>query len=129
MLSDFNPLNIRYSKSNHWFGQTGNHKGFCRFSRLEFGIRAAIVLLKNYYFNYNLRSISSIIKRYAPSTENDTDAYIAFVSHETHLGSDEKLNLVDLLYKVLPAMSKFESGYMLHMDVIDDVVNKYNIFL
>lgn len=129
MLSDYNPLNIRYSKNNRWLGQIGNHKGFCRFSRLEFGIRAAIVLLKNYYFNYNLRSISSIIKRYAPSTENDTDAYIAFVSHETHLGFDEKLNLVDLLYKVLPAMSKFESGYYLHTDVIDDVVHKYKIFL
>lgn len=129
MLNDFNPLNIRYNKNNRWLGQTGNHKGFCRFSRLEYGIRAAIILLKNYYFNYNLRSISSIIKRYAPSIENDTDAYIAFVSHETKLGSDSVLNLFDILYKVLPAMSKFESGYYLHTDVIDDVIHKHNIFV
>ena len=91
MLSDYNPLNIRYNKNNRWLGQTGSHKGFCRFVRLEFGIRAAIILLKNYYFIYKLRSISSIIKRYAPSNENDTDAYIAFVSHESRLGADDTL--------------------------------------
>lgn len=70
-----NPLNIRYSPMNVWKGQTGSNKGFCVFTELKYGYRAALVLLSNYVKRGNV-SIQAIISRWAPASENDTAAYI-----------------------------------------------------
>lgn len=74
-----NPANIRYSKSNHWVGESDPDNGFCTFKELQFGLRALMVLLKRYINSYHLRSVGSIIKRFAPVCENDTCSYICFV--------------------------------------------------
>ena len=127
MLSDNNPLNIRYSKYNVWRGMTGSHKGFCVFANLSFGVRAAILLLKTYYFKYHLRTIRSIIERYAPSCENDTEAYISFVSKKTYIDPNRKIAFDDIVYSVLPAMSLFESSFKLDLSVISYVVSFFKI--
>lgn len=82
---NLNPLNIRYSPMNNWKGQCGSYKGFCKFSSLDLGFRAAIVLLCNYH-RKGYDTISKIVEHWAPASENDTKAYIRFVSD----------NLVDL---------------------------------
>ena len=43
-----NPANIRFNKKNNWLGQIGSDNGFCVFDTLEHGLRALIVLLRNY---------------------------------------------------------------------------------
>ena len=75
-----NPANIRYNKKNNWLGQIGFNNGFCEFDTFEHGLRALIVLLRNYINVYKLHSVSEIINRYAPATENDTCHYISFVN-------------------------------------------------
>ena len=76
---NLNPLNIRYSPMNKWKGQCGSYKGFCKFSSMELGFRAAIVLLCNYH-RKGYDTISKIVSHWAPASENDTTAYIRFVS-------------------------------------------------
>ena len=75
-----NPANIRYNKKNNWLGQIGSDNGFCEFDTLEHGLRALIVLLRNYINVYKLHSVSEIISRYAPACENDTRNYISYVN-------------------------------------------------
>ena len=90
-----NPLNIRRSK-DQWKGmsKTQNDRSFCQFETLEYGWRAAFVLLtRTYYHTYRLFTIRAIISRWAPPNENNTRAYIENVSRLTGIGPDEPLGI------------------------------------
>lgn len=109
-----NPLNIRFNAGNKWKGQKGEHKGFCVFLHESYGIRAGYKLLTNYIANgYN--TIRSIVSRWAPPSENNTEIYVSFVCSETFLEPDEVLtdcSIHDYWTKIiiLQAMAKMESG-------------------
>lgn len=77
-----NPGNIRNNPYGAWKGQNGAVRGFCKFESLSYGIRALILLLKRYRTTHGLKTIKTIITRYAPPIENDTDSYIKTVSRE-----------------------------------------------
>ena len=84
-LRNNNPLNIIKSKTQIWLGQTnleGDTK-FCQFSSMQFGIRAALKLLRTYYTKHGCTTIRQIIRRWAPETENQVEAYIKTVSKLT----------------------------------------------
>ena len=101
-----NPLNIRLS-SDKWQGQinpSGNanvndnnsslkgESDFCQFYTMEYGWRAAFVILcRTYYGKYKLRTIRDIVSRWAPAKENNTEAYIRHVSDYTGIGPDRDL--------------------------------------
>ena len=120
-----NPCNIRYSKLNSWKGQTGHSKGFCKFSSMDYGVRAVLSLLRIYRFHYGLDTIRKIISRYAPPTENKTDYYISFVvglcnQYGFKITADSSLNLDFFDYKgicplfcIVRAMCLIESKYFL----------------
>ena len=115
-----NPLNIRYSEKNEWLGQTGERNGFCVFSEEKFGWRAAFVLLKNYY-KKGYRSVSQIVHRFAPASENPTSSYVSFVCDKLQqfgyeaYGVEFKDAALDLgndmvVVDLLVVMSIFETG-------------------
>lgn len=123
-----NPLNIRYSEKNQWLGQTGERNGFCVFSEEKYGWRAAFVLLKNYY-KKGYRSISQIIHRFAPASENPTSSYVSFVSDKLQqfgyeaYGVEFKDAQLDLgndmvVVDLLVVMSMFESGQKCQSDYV-----------
>lgn len=74
-----NPCAIR--KGSNWKGLSPfqHDREFCEFTDIVFGIRAFFVLMRTYHYKYKCNSIGDIFKRYAPITENNTPAYIAFV--------------------------------------------------
>lgn len=85
MLSNNNPLNIRFRSEGYWQGQapSGPHSPqFCRFYDMKWGFRAAFRLLLTYYVRYHLTSIEKIVMRWAPPNENNTQAYIHFVVND-----------------------------------------------
>lgn len=105
-----NPLNIRYSKNCHWHGQQGSDAaGFCVFSAFIYGIRAAVLILKKYMQRGDC-TISRIIERWAPPTENSTSRYIRFVSKETTIPPDKVLSIYERgkVCAILRAMIKVE---------------------
>lgn len=108
-----NLLNIRYSTSNNWTGQTGQNKGFCVFDSFDNGLRAAIKLLRKYNTTYGRKTVEQIISKWAPSNENDTTNYINFVAKKMQIDATEKIDLDDkeLLYKLIYAMCLMESNY------------------
>ena len=79
MIGRNNPLNVRYQRLNKWKVQIGQRKGFCEFSELEFGVRAAMYLVCRSYPQRGIMTYSEIINAYAPATENNTFAYVKFV--------------------------------------------------
>ena len=90
-----NPLNIRRSKDK-WKGMRAvqSDAQFCQFESLEWGWRAAFWLLtRTYYHKYRLFTIRTIVTKWAPAIENNTQAYIANVSRLTGIGPDEPIGI------------------------------------
>lgn len=78
-----NPLNIRNVDGQNWKGQIGKKAGFCEFQTVWWGVRAAMLILKKYR-KRGLVTIEQIISTWAPSSENDTEAYIKFICSKMH---------------------------------------------
>lgn len=112
-----NPLNIR--KGNDWKGERHpqSDRQFEEFLTLELGIRAALVLVRNYMSGYNgktpkFNTIAKIIRRWAPPTENATDRYINFVADAVSTPKDLPLSFGNraLICDILRAMAFVECG-------------------
>lgn len=109
-----NPGNIRWG--DNWQGLVTEpqrtDKSFCQFKSAEYGVRAMVVILRNYQRKYGLNTISKIISRWAPTNENDTAAYIASVSRSTGIPADQPIDATDsrIMMKLLPAIITHENG-------------------
>lgn len=80
-LRNNNPLNIKSFKEK-WQGQVGDDGTFCIFQSLMWAFRAVFKLLMHYN-RLHRYTVRSIIERWAPATENDTNAYVESVCRNT----------------------------------------------
>ncbi|MFI3320327.1 MAG: structural protein P5 [Rikenellaceae bacterium] len=108
-----NPGNIRHSK-DRFRGEVYPCEDplFKVFTAPEWGYRAVYVILRTYILKYELTTISEIIPRWAPTFENDTDAYIQYVSAWADLDVDMPID-PDCPEQMMPlaaAISRVESG-------------------
>ena len=95
-IRNHNPLNIRRTAKDLWKGmaEAQNDRAFVQFKSLEWGWRAAFYLLtRTYYHKYRLYTIRGIVSKWAPSNENNTEAYISNVSRLTDIPPDEPLGI------------------------------------
>ena len=76
-----NPGNIRTSGDN-WQGADGSNAGFVNFNNPEYGVRAVAKNLYTSQETHGNDSVADIISRWAPPSENDTDAYINKVAKD-----------------------------------------------
>lgn len=108
-----NPGNIKYTGIN-WMGLSipPSDGVFCVFTEPRYGLRALGKLLRNYNRYYGIRTINSIIKRFAPASENQTDAYIKSVAASTGYDPHTQLNIEDdkVLVNLMMAIIKHENG-------------------
>ncbi len=80
-----NPLNIRRTKEN-WQGLASKQTDpqFCQFLTMSFGYRAAVKCMMSYYRYFAQKGdnwqIDTILNRWAPPSENKTQAYIDHVA-------------------------------------------------
>ena len=102
-----NPLNIRY------VGQNGaaNTNGFAAFPTPEAG-KAATDGLFDKYAATGVNSLRGLITKWAPPTENNTNAYIAKVAKDTGLDPDQQIDLTSPTIKavVQHSMADFEGN-------------------
>lgn len=105
-----NPGNIEYGAK--WEGLTGKNKQFAVFKSPLYGVRAMARTLRTYQRNYNLNTIRKILNRYAPSFENNTNAYINYVSKKLNISPDAPINLEDdnILAQLIRAIMENEVG-------------------
>lgn len=91
-----NPGNIRLSKDK-WQGLAANQsdRAFFVFKSAEWGIRALARVLIKYQDDYDLDTVAKIITRWAPPSENDTEAYIAAVSKAVGIRANDPLDVHD----------------------------------
>ncbi|CBG89352.1 hypothetical protein [Citrobacter rodentium] len=109
-----NPGNIRWG--DEWKGLVPEtqrtDKSFCQFKSAEYGIRAMIIILRNYQRKHGLSTISGIINRWAPTNENDTQSYINSVAKATGVDPDQRIDTSDsrFMMKLLQAIIQHENG-------------------
>lgn len=121
MINKNNPFNIRYNASNKWKGLTGNHRGFCEFEDVKFSVRAAAHILMVSYRKRGVFSYKDIISTWAPSTENNTENYIAFICKTLQVSSTDQPHNVYDYARLLVRIAYFESCFVLDL--------KYTIYL
>ncbi|MBC2659932.1 structural protein P5 [Pseudomonas sp. MSSRFD41] len=101
-----NPGNIDYNPRNQWEGQLGKEPNgrFAIFDTAENGIRALGKLLINYRGKDGMPGVGckgidtvlETINRWAPSNENDTQAYASAVAKRLGVRPTEPINIKDL---------------------------------
>lgn len=130
-IRNFNPMNLRFDPSNRWQGRATmdqrlpeqvREREFEVFIKPEYGIRAGAVLLTTYFDRYGLNTLDRIIPRYAPSSENNTEAYIRAVSAATGFQPAQPLDLHDYatMRALVVAIIRHENGQQPYSDAVID---------
>lgn len=102
-----NPGNLDYEPGIPWQGQlgveilapaeqtAGARPRFARFDTAENGIRALVKQLLVYQTKHGCRVLRDFVARWAPASENDTDAYVADVGQWTGIAQDASVDMTD----------------------------------
>ena len=110
-----NPGNIDHNDAINWMGELPVDKAieprFCRFETPIYGLRA---LGKNLlsYKKRGINTVSGIIMRWAPSTENNTGAYIDSVADACGVEPTEIIDIAEFLPILICSIVKHENGTM-----------------
>jgi hypothetical protein len=119
-----NPMNLMDYPEITWQGQqrpTRDPDGrLCDFDLMSNGVRAGAKNLLSYFRKDGCKTISSIVSRYAPPTENPTQNYVAFVSNYCQTSPDNPVQLESqtFLSLLVDAIIRFEQGQPA-TDVVD----------
>ena len=126
MLAKNNIFNIRAGRAQ-WLGMTGTCKGFVEFGTREYGIRAWLVLMRNYRRKHGCETIRQIVTRFAPPSENDTERYIRYCCQGVMLDADCPLTaLIDYAF-LGKYMARMETGTAVTAEEILETMKKYDI--
>lgn len=135
-----NPGNIDFNPRNDWVGQLGMEVGvskprFARFDEPENGVRALGKLLINYrgkdgmpgVGGKGIDTVLETVNRWAPSNENDTQAYAAAVAKRLGVKPTDPINIKDpatLRGMVLSIIIHENGGNPYKVAVIDEGVRR-----
>lgn len=121
-----NPLNIRVG--NNWRGEktVKTDKAFEEFTSMEYGVRAGFIILKKYMTGYNgltrkFNTIDLIIRRWAPASENNTEAYISQVCKLSGIPRHQQISFSQrsLMVAIVDAMIRVECGQSVDTKIIE----------
>lgn len=119
-LRNRNPLNIRIG--NVWLGEEPNptDPDFEQFVAMEYGVRAAFVLLRRYIRHYRRMTIRAIIKAWAPANENNVEAYVSTVAKNSGIAPDDQLDFADVeqMVALFQGMCLVENGRVLDEKIV-----------
>lgn len=112
-IRNHNPLNIVHNNIS-WQGMTATQADsrFVSFQAPEYGIRAAAKILQAYQESHGINTLRGVINRWAPPSENNTDAYVASVAIWADIEPDDALDLshYPTVFQLLRAMTRMENS-------------------
>lgn len=121
-----NPLNIRIG--NTWLGERNDpdETEFEQFVSMMYGIRAGFVILRRYIRRYHINTIRLIVSRWAPSSENNTNAYVDTVAKRMKYDPDAEIKFEDrdTMCSLVDAMIFVENGMTCDLNVINQAYDK-----
>ncbi len=139
-----NYLNVKNNPSDPWKGSIGtDDRGHTIFDDPVYGIRAAIITLRTYWFRYNKRTIAEILATWAPASDtigslpdappNSPPQYSEFVTGRTGIDYNQPLDFFDAhqqvknkaqLTSVIKAMAEYENyaGFDFPDAIVDQAI-------
>ncbi len=114
--------NARQYQRDKWLGETGievhEYPRFTTFENSIFGIRAIAKTLLTYHHKRKaadgspIDTVQEVIDRWAPSSENDTDAYAAIVRQALGVELGEAIDIDDptVLIVLVESIIRHENG-------------------
>lgn len=111
-----NPCNVKeLSGGRKWRGQVGVDKqGHCRFSSIQYGLRAAVFTLRSYEKKHNIKTLKGIVDRFCGGNSD----YVAFLSRRMKLSPEEEFSITARMPELIRFMSAYESGREVSPDMI-----------
>ncbi|HJA97050.1 MAG TPA: structural protein P5 [Candidatus Alistipes faecavium] len=128
-LGNNNPGNIRRAKVRYR-GEVRPSRDpeFKQFESLAWGYRAIFVLLDTYRRRYGIDTLRGMLSRWAPPSENHTEAYIRAVAGDTGIDPDEPLDTRDAatMVPVAASISRVENGAKADRD---EIIRGWELFV
>jgi len=111
-LRNNNPGNVEKGADWQGLAPVQTDARFAQFTHMRYGVRAAARVFRNYQKLYNLRTVTQLINRWAPASENNTAAYINAVAQRVGVDPFAVLDLAnaELCYRFLRAVFRHECG-------------------
>ena len=134
-LRNCNPLNIRHSASK-WQGARSEQtdKSFVQFTSMAYGYRAAWRVMASYRKRFRKEckpfTPRTIIHRWAPPSENNSEAYLHTVCLLTGLGGNEQMEWDthagrQRMVRLLQGMTCVECGIKMKDINPEDIIQGY----
>lgn len=121
-LRNNNPGNLR--PGDNWQGMIGVNQNFLVFENILWGLRAMATDIRT-KINNGYNTIEKLLTRYAPPQENDTEAYISYVSRATGINRNTVLQVnVATLAALVRAMMNIEIGVNYSAIITDPEINQ-----
>lgn len=108
-----NPGNIEYNRhTSRYKGCIDTDGRFCIFDTMHHGLMALGRLLLIYHNTYGINTIRGIINRWAPSFENNVQAYINSVESSTNYSADWSLDFYvpQIMAALIQGIGRHECG-------------------
>ena len=130
-----NPLNIVRSRSQ-WVGKISysmsSDSVFEQFTSIDYGVRAALILLKNYITKNKLASVRSIITKWCPPSDkrNNTEIYIQHVENgfiRCHLNPYFFKPTALVLAHLFVYMAQIECSVTFYFSYVYRILREYKI--
>lgn len=137
-IRNCNPFNIKRS-TYKWLGKIPFNKStdkiFEQFENMDLGVRAGVLLLRNYIRKNNVvygrrNTIHKIVLSFAPPCdENDYNGYVKWLEDNTGLKRDDVIVYPSPQFnKICRAIMLYESRYKVPEDYIYVIISKYKLY-
>lgn len=116
-----NPLNIKIG--NDWQGERPNTDGvFEEFETMQYGLRAAFIILRKYINKYGRNTISKIVHSWSPDGDSKECAYMQSVSKWTGIRLYDEIQFDDksLMCLLVQGMARVETGRVIDLNIISE---------
>lgn len=116
-----NPLNIKIG--NDWQGERSNTDGvFEEFITMQYGLRAAFIILRKYITKYERNTIRKIVHSWSPDGSSIESIYMSSVSKWSAIALDDTIRYDDrvTMCKIVQGMAKVETGRTIGLNIIEE---------
>ena len=115
-----NPGNIRHGDKWRGLADKQTDASFCVFKAPEWGLRALVKILRNYQTKHGLKTVESIINRFAPQIENDPSSYILSVCQVLDVKPRDVIDVFEpgIMINLLKAVIRHENGIQPYSDEV-----------
>lgn len=121
-LDNCNPGNIRRS-GVRYKGEIrpSRDPAFKQFESPAWGYRAIFVVLDAYRRRHGLNTVAGMIARWAPPSENRTEAYVRYVARTVGIGERDPVDTRDraTMLRFAAAISRIENGCAADMEQVE----------